>query len=54
MAAVVPHSWCRCIRQSAYMLVDCFLSWGREWGTMAAAVGHLDHDASTVEVLFVT
>jgi hypothetical protein len=40
---MVPHSQCRRIWQSAKMLVDCFLRRRREWGTMAATVGHLSH-----------
>ncbi len=44
---MVPHSRRRHIRQSANILHDCCVHWHREWGTMAAAVGHLGHDVST-------
>ncbi len=47
MAAMVPHSWRHRIRQSPNILGNCCLCWCQEWGTMAAAVGHLGHNAST-------
>jgi hypothetical protein len=52
-ATMVPHSRRHRIGQSTNMLVDYFLWQRREWGTMAAAVGHLGHRASTVVVVFV-
>jgi hypothetical protein len=47
MVAMVPH-FRRCrIRQSANILGNCCLHQRLEWGTMAAAVGYLGHNAST-------
>ena len=46
MAAMVLQSR-RChIQQSANILGNCFMCQRWERGTMAAAVGHLGHDAS--------
>jgi hypothetical protein len=50
-AAMVPHSQRRRIRQSANILGDCFMWRRREWGTMAAVVGHLGHGALTEVVV---
>ncbi len=44
---MVPHSQRRCTRLSANILGDRCVRWRQEWGTMAAAVGHLGHDVST-------
>ncbi len=41
---MVPHSRRRRIQQSSNILGNCHLRWRQEWGTMAAAVGHLGHD----------
>jgi hypothetical protein len=46
-AAMVPHSRRCCTQQSTNMLVDCCMQRHREWGTMVATVGQLDHDMST-------
>jgi len=35
-------------QQSANILGDCCMRRCQEWGTMAAVVGHLGHDVSTV------
>ncbi len=44
---MVPHSR-RCgIQQSANILGDRCVHWRQEWGTMAAAVGHLGHNVLT-------
>ncbi len=52
---MVPHSRCHCIRQSAIILGDCCMRQRREWGTIAAAIGHLGHDglADIVDWLWV-
>jgi hypothetical protein len=44
-AAMVPHTWRRCMRQSANILGDCFMQRRWEWGKMATAIDHLGHDA---------
>jgi hypothetical protein len=44
---MVPHSRRQHIQQSANILGDCFMRQRHEWGTMAADVGHLGHDALT-------
>ena len=45
-AAMVPHSRCRRIRQSANSMSDCCMWRRREWDTMTAVVGRLGHDVS--------
>jgi hypothetical protein len=44
---MVPHSRHHHIQQSANILGDRCVRWRWEWGTMAAAVGHLGHNVST-------
>jgi hypothetical protein len=46
-AAIVPHSRRHRIQQSANILGDCCMHQHREWGIIAAVIGHLGHDAST-------
>jgi hypothetical protein len=43
-AAMMPHSLRRGVQQSANIPGDFCLHWRQEWGTMAAAVGHLGLD----------
>ncbi len=47
MAAMVSHSRRHRIWQSANIMGDCCLCQRQEWGTMAAAIGHLGHNALT-------
>jgi hypothetical protein len=44
---MVPHSRRRRIQQSANKMGDHCVRRRWEWGTMAAAVGHLGHDVSS-------
>jgi hypothetical protein len=46
-AAVVPHSRCCRIRQSANIMDDYFMQRRQEWDIMAAVADHLGHDVST-------
>jgi hypothetical protein len=44
---MVPHSRRRRLQQSANMQGDRCVPRRQEWGTMAAAVGHLGHNVLT-------
>jgi hypothetical protein len=44
---MVAHSWRHRLRQSANILGDCCMRQCQEWGIIAAAIGHLGHNAST-------
>jgi hypothetical protein len=46
MAAMVPHSQHRGIKQSANILVDHCVHQHWEWSTMMDAVGHLGYNLS--------
>ncbi len=47
---MVPHSRRHRMQQSANILGNCCMRQRREWGIIAATIGHLGHDASTYVV----